>query len=537
MACALLSATFSDPILAMNDNRAIYKPSRLAILSVRYGYLLRAVLAGLLLPLGFAPFHLPGLTILGLALLFAQLRHQPLSQSFVTGFTFGLGFLGLGVSWVYVSIHNYGHLNTFISVFITSLFVIYLALFTGLVGILFSRLAEKGSLLFSCFLFSAIWCLCEYLRSTFLSGFPWLLIGFGQIDTPLKHLLPIFGVYGVSFMTSLAASFLVAATQATTQIRRYLYLLSFVGLLLAPSILKDVQWTKMSNKPISVGIIQANLSMRDKWDESLFWQLLEHYEQRVQQLIGHKQLIVLPESAIPLPENYVNDFLETLHQKATQAGSAVLLGIPQQSDTDANYYYNTLKALGVANGIYLKEHLVPFGEYIPQPFSHLMNWLKIPIANLKPGDNKQSLIRVHNNPIAALICYELAYPQLLRKQLPQAEWIVSISDVGWFGHSFAIYQQLQMAQVLSKMTGRFQVVSNNDGLSSIINADGAIISSLPAFSAGVLEAELYSESGSTPWIYFGDTPILLFCLLIVLLSLSSLPIAAKQKRRYPYQPN
>lgn len=146
----------------------------------------------------------------------------------------------------------------------------------------------------------------------------------------------------------------------------------------------------------------------------------------------------------------------------------------------------------------------------------MIDWLALPAANLKPGKTDQTLIRVKNHAIATLICYELAYPQLLRKQLPNAKWIVSISDDGWFGHSFAMYQQLQMVQALSAQTERFQVVSNNDGLSSLINTKGDIISSLPAYTAGVLEGNIFPATGATPWVLYGDKPILMIFLLIIL---------------------
>ena len=387
-------------------------------------------------------------------------------------------------------------------------------------------------MLLSCLLFSALWCLGEYLRSTLLmGGFPWLLLGFGQIDTPLKFLLPIIGVYGVGFLACLAATFLVASTQGT-QLKRYVWLVAFVGVLLTPSLLKHHQWPTINNNPVSVGIIQANLSMRDKWDESLFWVLLQRYKDGIYQLMGKKDLIVMPESAIPVPASYVSDFLDTIDLRAKQTKSSILLGIPQPTNSEESYY-NSIISLGTAKGDYLKQHLVPFGEFIPQPYGRLVSWLGIPpMANLKPGSDNQPLIHVKNHPIATLICYELAYPQLLRKQLPAAEWIVSISDDGWFGHSLAMYQQLQMAQVLSLLTGRFQVVANNDGLSSIINSQGNITSSLGAFHEGILEATIYPATGITPWVYFGDKPILFICMLIVLLG----PLAAKHKRRYPYQP-
>jgi apolipoprotein N-acyltransferase len=104
--------------------------------------------------------------------------------------------------------------------------------------------------------------------------------------------------------------------------------------------------------------------------------------------------------------------------------------------------------------------------------------------------------------------------------MPSAEWIISISDNGWFGHSLASYQQLQMTQVLSALTGRFQIVANNDGLSSVINQQGSLVDSLPPFSAGILQSELYSSHGTTPWIVWGNYPIFVLCCIIILFLIS-----------------
>lgn len=503
----------------MNFTSVFNKPFRF-ITSSSNIFLLRSFFSGLLIPCGFAPFHMPGLSILGLALLFAQLQEKTVKQSFSTGFVFGLGFFGLGISWIYVSIHDYGHLNAPLSALITLLFIIYLALFPAGVAIFYQRLATKRSLLFKCFLFSALWCLSEFLRATFMSGFPWLLLGFGQIDTPLHYLLPVVGVFGVGFITCLLATCLATGMQIH-RAKRYPWIIAFVAILLTPSLLKNQQWTDISSSKISVGVIQANLSMRDKWDETLFWQLLKRYEGYAEQLIGKQQVIVMPESAIPIPANYVTDFLEDLNQRAKQAGSAILLGIPEPTTVDDTAYYNSLTTLGMAQGAYLKQHLVPFGEFIPKSFQQITNWLSIPIANMLPGKTLQPLVYVHDHPIATLICYELAFPELLRSQLPQAEWIVSISDDGWFGRSLAMYQHLQIAQVLSLQTGRFQIVANNDGLSSVIDSQGKIVSSLPAFSAGILKAEISPATGATPWVSLGDTPVLFVCLLIMALAFFS----------------
>jgi apolipoprotein N-acyltransferase len=509
---------------------------------VNYRHLLRAFVSGLLLPLSFAPFHFPGAAILGIALFYTQVSHGRNRHAFVNGLFFGLGYFGLGVSWIFVSIHQYGHFNNLVSAFITFVFMFYLSLFPALMTFIFRKLAKPCFTFFSCLLFSALWILSEYSRSTLLSGFPWLLLGFGQLDAPSKYLLPIFGVFGIGFLTCFAATILACAMQQIGT-KRIIWLVAFTVLLLSPALLQHMNWSQESTQPISVGVIQANLSMRDKWDENLFWQLLERYKHDTEQLLGTK-LIVMPESAIPLPPSYIGDYLANMHARAKKAGSAIMLGIPQPTTGDENYFFNALIALGKAKGSYSKQHLVPFGEYIPKPFQSISDWLEIPDASLRPGKVNQTLVKIHQHPVAALICYELAYGDLLRQQLPRGEWIVSISDDGWFGHSLAMYQQQQMAQVRSLETARYQVVANNDGLSSVINTQGEITALLPAFSSGILKAQLFPAKGTTPWVYFGNLPILLFCVLIVVLysgyriahKINNRPLAAEHKRRYSYQP-
>lgn len=497
---------------------------------------LRACCSGLLLPLGFAPFHMPGLAILGLALLFLQLRTRTRKQAFLIGFAFAFGFFGFGVSWVYVSIHNYGHLNFIISAIITLIFISYLALYTGLMTISYHLLAKNLPNYARALLFSSLWLLSEYLRSTCFGGFPWLSLGFGQMDAPLQHLLPLVGVLGVGWLTALSGSMLALFFIAAGKKKR-LWLILFVTLLIAPTSLKYIHWTKTNKQALSVGVIQANLSMRDKWDESLFWNLLDYYQSAASNLMKTKQLVVMPESAIPLPTSYVSDYLDTLNQEAKENNSAILLGIPHPSTSNDLSYHNSLLALGHAHGVYFKQHLVPFGEFIPHALAKPNQWLKLPTPNMAQGKTHQKLITLNQHPLASLICYELAYPELLRLQLPQAEWILSISDDGWFGHSFAIYQHLQMAQVLSKQTGRFQIVSNNGGLSSIINTNGIITNKLPAFNTSILEGDIYPSTGATLWVRTGDTPIVLLSGLILLIAIGlRIKLAASKKRRYPNQP-
>lgn len=475
--------------------------------------LVRSFIAGLILPLSFAPFHIPGIAIFSIAILYAQLIRRK-AQPFLTGLVFGLGYFGLGISWVFVSMHEYGHLNYLLSFLITTGFLIYLSLFIACISSLFVKLTTVKFINHNAGLFSALWTLGEYARATLFTGFPWLLLGFGQFDTSAKYLLPIIGSYGVSFFTCIAATLLVQAINHTG-LRSFFILSCFVLLLVFPSFLTHKQWTHKESKLISIGVIQANLAMRDKWDEHLFWHLLKQYHNETVKLLG-TDLIVMPESAIPVPRHFVADFLNKMHRQAKLAHSTIILGIPQASKKNEFNYFNALISLGNGHGVYLKQHLVPFGEYIPKILLKISELLALPAVNLIPGLKNQTLVKVQHHAIATLICYELAYGDLLRQQLPQAKWIVSISDDGWFGHSLAMYQQLQIAQVRSMETGRYQVIANNDGLSSVINDQGEIIAMLPAFHSGILKTQLSPISGVTPWVVLGDKPIILICFFIVL---------------------
>lgn len=498
---------------------------------------LRVFASGILLPLGFAPFHLPGLAILSLTFLFLQLINQPPKKALITGLTFGLAAFSLGTSWVYASIHTYGHLNPALSALITLLFTAFLSFYTGLFSLFYTLINRTLPIYLSPFLFSSLWFFSEYFRSIVLGGFPWLLLGFGQMDSPLQHLLPLIGVFGVSGLVALSAGFLALGVNKKNP-QKIKWLILFILTLTLPTALNHTTWTQAHHEPISVAIVQADLSMRDKWNSALYQKIQSFYQQTTTQLMPKKDLIVLPESAIPLPTSYANTFLQTLQNEAKANQSAVILGIPHPSQTQLGTYHNALLALGHANGIYFKQHLVPFGEYIPKPFSTLTQSLGLPTPNMTPGNTQQPPITFNQQTIATLICYELAYPDLLRAQLPSAAFIVSISDDGWFGHSLAVYQQLQMAQALSKQTGRAQIVSNNDGLSSLINSKGQITDSLPAFSKGTLEGKIYPATGATPWVKNGNAPIIVLNTLILLLIIGCrLMLAAKQKRRYPNQPS
>jgi len=469
---------------------------------------------GMLFPLGFAPFHLSGLLYISLLGFFYQLHKS--NRPLFDGSLFGTGLGLVGLSWVYVSIHEYGHLHPIPSLAITLLFIVFLSFFYGIFAWLSKQLCKTRSVLFP-WVIAACWCALEYLRSQLFGGFPWLLLGFSAHGTSLEKLLPWLGIYGPSFAITLAIGLFAQLLHHN----QHKIIFSCLGVIifLSPSLL-PIQ-SNQNASSIKIAIIQGNVAIQDKWNEEYFWNQLRTYYQEILKLAAPNRLIVLPEAAISIPSSYIHRELEQLDTEAKLKNTGLLIGIPEATLKNSTHFYNALIGLGKAQGKYYKQQLVLFGEEIPKIWHPLFNFLHIPLVTTIPGSHHQKPIQVFKHPIASLICYEVAYPEILRRQLPISEWIVSISDDGWFGHSFAMYQHLEMAQTISFMSQRWQLFVNNNGLSSLINQNGQIIKQLPTWKTAHLTGQIASSQTLVPWMSWGDKPIMLLCLFIFGLAFTS----------------
>jgi apolipoprotein N-acyltransferase len=506
-------------------------------------YYFVALIFGMFLPFSFAPMSVPGIAIVSLAALFVLMTQSEIKQAIIIGFMFAFGFFGVGVSWVYVSIHDYGHLSMLFSAVLTLMFTLFLSLYFILIAYAYKYLSKSCGIVLSAFNFALVWVIVEWLRATLFTGFPWLLLGISQIDTPMKELAPILGTYGLSFFTALAGAFLGASVISRKKLQSYAFILAMVFIYLIPGALHETEWTNIDKKAVKVGVIQSNIAMRDKWNLTLYKKLLRHYLQSTESLMN-MDVIIWPESALPIPYDYLGDVLKKLVITTKAHDNTVILGLPKVYDDDS--YYNAMIALGNAKGVYYKQHLVPFGEYVPgKLLKRFFTTLQLPEPNLVAGNQDSTSVIIENTPVAAMICYEVAFSDILRKQLPIAQWIITISDDGWFGHSMAMAQHLQMARMRSLQTGRYQVVANNNGLSAIINNHGNIDAILPAYHSGNLKGIVFRATGATPWVMMGDNPLLLMLFMITFFL--ALKKAIKQKsnnktidvesmRRYPRQP-
>jgi len=479
--------------------------------------LLLALTGGLLLPLAFSPYDHPWLAPVCLfALFWSWLNAKPL-QAFLRGYVFGLGQFGVGVFWVYNSMHDYGGASPAEAGGLTALFVMILAFYPAAAGLLaayFFGLAERQQKVL--LIFPAFWVLCEWLRGWFVADFPWLQVGSSQVETQLGlGLAPLLGVHGVSFAVALLAGLALSAFNRNDWQRRGGML--GIGLILVICAgLSHIQWTQPAGEPFKVALLQGNVPQNQKWVPAFQKATLDRYLGMSREHWGVK-LIVWPETAIPAFYQQIKDtWLADLRAEAAPHQTDVILGIPW-ADAATQQYYNAMVTLGEQPGHYLKRHLVPFGEYLPlrHAFGWVLDILEIPLADFARGEAGQEPMRAAGYPLAASICYEDAFGNEARDALPQAAYLVNVTNDAWFGNSSAPYQHVQMARMRALESGRYLLRATNTGITAVISPKGQIISQAPLFQQASVVAEISPRSGATPYVRFGDGTMVALLLLLL----------------------
>lgn len=481
--------------------------------------LLRSLLiliAGGLLPLAFAPIHLWWLAFISPTFLLLMWQRSSAKVACWYGWIFGLGLFGVGSSWIYISVHHFGNTNMLIAGIITLGFIALLSLFPALHGWLLKKLwGRTAPWAFCLFAFPSTWVLFEYLRSFVLDGFPFLFLGYSQLNTWLGGFAPIVGVYGVSLSVLLTCGAIALLIQPGIHwVARYFAAVLIAALTLSSWMLHGHNWTHPVGQPKRISLIQGNIPQSIKWSPNALYQILTHY----QQLTNHawdSDLIIWPEAAVPFYPSELPGYINALTQAAQQHHSSVVIGAPMKGTTP-NTVYNGLLTIGLDHGRYYKRHLVPFGEYIPlvSIFGPLMRLFKIPMSSLTPGKTQQPALTLQNIPTAPFICYETAFPREVLKTIQGKQFAINIVDDAWFGHSFAAAQQFQMTAMRALETGRYFAVTANTGLTAIINPTGQVTARLPRDQAGVLTGNISAMAGFTPLMRIGYLPLVILLLLM-----------------------
>jgi apolipoprotein N-acyltransferase len=477
---------------------------------------LAVLLAGALAVTAFAPYGWYPVAILSLAVLFSQWLKDSPRRAMLHGGLFGLGFFGTGVSWVFVSVYTYGHVPVAASILVTVVFVSVLSLYPALLGYLLGRVRAAAGGLLPLPVFAAGWIVAEWLRGWLFTGFPWLNIGSSQVDSLLAAYAPVVGVYGVGLALALSAAFLVAVIRGRQRLASLLFLIVIWA---GAWFVDRLEWTSPVEENLRVALVQGNISQEEKWLPENVEKTLARYTE----LSFSRQdidLVIWPETAIPAFYHQVTDsFIPYLESRLQERDMSMLTGIPLLDKTEWKYY-NTVVSVGAKRMFYYKRHLVPFGEYLPLRgiIGTTLDALAVPNADFSRGDDAQQLIEVAGYAVGTSICFEVAFSEEVAAQLPQAALLVNVSNDAWFGDSLAPHQHLEMARMRSMETGRPMLRATNTGISAIIDYDGAILARSAQFETAVVTGTIAPRQGATPYVRFGNVPVIGLCSILLLLA-------------------
>lgn len=480
-----------------------------------------ALLAGGASVLAYAPFELFPLAFLCLGLLHALLA--PLTPAalagascrrrgrygFSIGFAWGLGAMLAGVSWLYVALHRFGGMPLPLAALAVLLFCATVSVYAGLAGGLFAAL-RRGGAWGDGLLFAALWLLGEWLRGWVFTGFPWLASGYSQTPpSPLAGFAPLLGVYGVGGLLALAAAL---GCQAMAR-RKGAPALVALALLAGGAALRELPWTVASGEPLKVTLLQTNVEQSMKWRP----EMLQHWLDLNLALLRDNpaSLVVLPETTLPLlVDDLPPGYLDTVRRIATRHGGDVILGTFTRDGE--GHIYNAAISLGRSpGGHYVKQHLVPFGEYSPPLFRWFYAFANIPMADQTRGAVDQPPMALAGQKVAVNICYEDVFGEELIRSLPEATLMLNLSNLAWYGDSLAQPQHLQIARMRALETGRPMLRATNTGMTALVMPDGAVAAALPAFQAGALTVEVRGHTGMTPYARWGNAPAVGLALLVL----------------------
>ncbi|MFL0795904.1 MAG: apolipoprotein N-acyltransferase [Cellvibrionaceae bacterium] len=484
-----------------------------------YSHWLPALISGALLPLSLAPFDVWPLAIISCGALFSLLQNQPAKTVFIRSFFYGLGLFGVGVSWVFVSIYTYGQTALPLAVFMTLLFVSFLAIVFALPWWLIrKKIPYSGG--YWAILFTALWLLVEWLRTWLLTGFPWLFAGYSQLHTPLAGWAPIVGVLGLGALIAFTGAITVTTVKCFSE--KHFSAIKFslpiiAAFWLAGFFFQQLQWTEDSNSPLKVNLVQGNVGLFEKWDYRNHPAIIERYISLTQPLWEDSDIILWPENAIPLIHHEADWLLEEIDQHAKETHTNFLMGILTY-DFDKGRYYNTMISLGKGEGQYYKRRLVPFGEYMPLEdiLRGLINFFDLPLSIIIPGPSEQTLLKSHKHNLASLICYEIAYPDLTARTSRNSAYLMTVSNDAWFNDSIAPQQHLQLAQMRALETQRYLIRGTNNGVSAIVNPDGTLQSIGPQFETAVIKGSITPREGATPFMLWGSWPVVILALIVLI---------------------
>lgn len=477
-----------------------------------------AFIAGAVNPLAFAPFGWWPLCFVSIGALFGLWLTVGRAAAARFGFAYGVGMFGVGTSWMYISLNTFGGMPPVLAALCILLLVLAVSLFPAAAGFLQGCFSARTNTIRTLLIMPGVWLLVEWLRSWVLTGFPWLTTGYAMLDTPLAGLAPLGGVYLVGLLTLMTAGVLLALLLDLSRMSLLLLLLVALGWG-GGWHLSAKPWTQARGGEISVAIIQNNVPLMRKWERTESNGIIADYLAQSARF-RDADLVVWPEAAVP---DYLDRMPAAFHRQLRDHPADFIFGVLTREIVEDEWrYFNSIAAVGGTEpGLYHKQHLVPFGEFLPVKglFRPLVAMLDIPMSDFTPWRQPQKPLNATGNFFAASVCYEDAFPEEWRNQVPASGILINLSEDIWFGDSLAPHQRLQMARFRSLESGRPMIRASNNGLSSVINWRGGVDVMAPQFVKTVVTARVQPRTGVTPHTAYGDNPALILAAAILALGL------------------
>jgi apolipoprotein N-acyltransferase len=458
----------------------------------------------------------------GIAIFFwLSLNAETSRQALWFGWVFGAGYFGVGVSWIYGSMQTVDT-PLWLSLFLTGGFCLLMALFHLFQAWSFHRFLRHlpyalvaGAPLW--------WVINEWVREWFLTGMPWLYAGYATLKTPIAQLGAIVGIYGLSLLVAFVSALLLSSLIAFKQKEKtaaFRSLVAAVVIFTASALFGVVKpassWTN-EVRSIKAAAVQSNVDQRTKWSLAQQRPTLEFYGGSISKMTD-VDLVLWPEAAMTRRPDQIPYFISQIQNIGEQRDQAIITGMLTLHD---GRFYNAMMGYGTATGEYKKQHLVPFGEYVPLEsiLRGLIAFFDLPMSSMYPAPEPQYpmafTLASQDYFAAPVICYEAAYPEIVRRLAVDSHLITVVSNDAWFGDSIGPHQHLEITQMRAIENGRPILRATQNGISALIDADGQVLDRSKQFVEAEVIGELTLRSGKTPFQYVpASSPVWIMIVLL-----------------------
>jgi len=449
------------------------------------------------------------------------------------GWLFGFGYLAFSLYWLtfalFVAIDQYWWLVPFAS----SGLAFALAIYWG-IGTVIAVYVPKERPLARIFALVAMWSLAEWVRGHALTGFPWNLPGYAWTEFPwLIQSAAWIGIYGVTVLVILppALANLLGSRYASP---RQAWRAAAAGIAIV-AISAFAGWLRLPSGQmptvdgVRLRLVQPSIEQTIKWEPAKFG---DNLRRQVALSIepGQTQptVIIWPEAAEPYPLDGNPENARTLADLLKlKPGQLLITGIARDiPNADPPTFRDSIQVLNADGQIvatYDKFHYVPFGEYMP-----LRRWLPIvkavAVGDVEPtaGPGPVTLRLPGLPPASPLICYEVIFPHAVTDPADRPDWLLDVTNDGWFGLSAGPYQHFAMMRVRAVEEALPLANAANDGISGVVDPYGRVTARLGLESVGILDADLPGKLPPTLYSGVGDLPffILVFSLAVAAMLLS-----------------